>query len=276
MNTKSLNLLNFLKSNKDLKLNKIINVDDLDKFLDFTIQMRNSINNIDNDILSKDQFVDILFNFSCINPIPLANNKIEIRPSPIHGNGVFATDDITKGTIITFYPAHAVFINGELGSDDNEFLKIIKKNKYDQSYGVCGNSYGYDFLNIIGNPKKYENKLLLGHMINDCVGNIFKDIPFNEIKDNEIKFKNCTVSYFLHGIKKMNCRLEYHPKYPIIYILTSRDIKQNEELLTLYGPSYWFDINYNKSDRQDNIWSTMYQKIYDTNFSKFIFALNYL
>lgn len=42
------------------------------------------------------------------------HNNIIIKPSPIHGKGVFATKDIPKNTTVTLYPPHAIKINGNM------------------------------------------------------------------------------------------------------------------------------------------------------------------
>lgn len=37
-------------------------------------------------------------------------NKCQVRPSPIHGFGVFATQNIKKDELITLYPGDALFV----------------------------------------------------------------------------------------------------------------------------------------------------------------------
>jgi ABC-type uncharacterized transport system substrate-binding protein len=228
--------------------------------------------NIDCNVMVKDHLLNILFKYSMQTPLPLKNNNVEIRPSKIHGNGVFATQDIPKGCIATFYPAHAVHLDETVifqePEKNRDFISKIRSHKYDKLYGMTDNTYGHNFLNIIGNPERHD-RLLLGHMINDAVGNVFKDISFADIQ-NKKNFKNVTSAYYMNSIKNMNCRLVYHFTYPIIYVLTTRHIKKDEELLTTYGPTYWFDENYDKNDQQDDEFKKMMTQICDETYLKWL------
>jgi SET domain-containing protein len=275
-NQKLTKLMDYLTSykNDNEKTNSTTTPDDLNKHLDFFMQMEKIMCKTNNfDISDKNTFINILTKYCDKKPIPLKNNDIELRKSAIHGQGVFATKNIPQNTVITFYPAHAIHIDETLfmpNGLDNEFYLNIQNNKYAKIYGFSDFEYYFNFVNIIGNPNKTNNKLLLGHMINDSIGNVFKKISYSKIKDDLIKFKNAVAEYYIYGTKNRNCRFGYHSVYPIIYVSTTRDILENEELLTMYGPEYWYDHNYGKNDRQDNDYMNMFKQICDENFIKWI------
>lgn len=226
---------------------------------------------------TRDKFISIIFDIGLYKPIPLKYSTIEVRSSKIHGNGVFATNDIPQGTIITFYPTHAIYLDDGLLSpkisNTNNFLNNVIEFKYAKTYGVSDYSYGYNFLNIIGDPARHDNKSLLGHMINDAVGNVFKDISYSDIQ-NQLLFKNTVSSYYIKSVNSMNCRLVYHQTCPIVYVLTTRDIIKDEELLSVYGPCYWFDENYNKNNQQDNEFQKIHNEIYDMNYLNFMMQIS--
>ncbi len=96
--------------------------------------------------------------------------KCEIRPSTVHGQGVFATCLIGKGEVITIYPSDGFLWWASMQSPT--------------CYGTGGDDvYKFDVsgwpkengaVAIFGEPKKIDDPLYLGHMINDrwvCRGN---------------------------------------------------------------------------------------------------------
>lgn len=183
-----------------------------------------------------------LFNYSLLQLEPLGELNgisIEIRPSPIHGNGLFATRDISKNTLLTFYPAHAIHMRDMVYSlkqyDTNNFCDKIENESYNRTYG-----YEYDdHITLIGNPAIVNNKFLLGHMINDAGLNVFAGINHLEVEKN---LKNIVVRYYLQGISKLNCEAKKDAHR--IKIITTRDIVSDEELLMLYGLPYWYGVEY--------------------------------
>lgn len=99
------------------------------------------------------------------SPFPLKHNNIEIRKSKIHGNVVFATSDIEKNTIVTFYPAHCIIC------DDNKDVNGIKTHIFpNKKFFEVNKNYMINVnekYSIIGNPLNTNKSLLLGHIIND-------------------------------------------------------------------------------------------------------------
>ena len=200
-------------------------------------------------------------------PLPLAHSHIEVKTSNIHGKGVFATDNIPAGSIITFYPAHSVCIDGLFyffkDYDNDSFKENIENNNYCKIYGFSGGFSTYtngDNITIIGNPDNTENTLLLGHMINDAAGNVFENIRYEET--DGIKFKNAVATYYVNGKNKKNCKISVQPDSLICYVVATRNIVAGEELLVLYDSIYWYDINYNKNAYSDNEAIDKFKKIF--------------
>ena len=89
----------------------------------------------------------------------LLHNDIIIKPSPLHGNGVFATKNIPKNTIVTFYPPHALTINDtthffNTDSPDNQDF-VSNFNKYFDEYSVHYSIESKAF--AVGSLKIYVN-----------------------------------------------------------------------------------------------------------------------
>jgi hypothetical protein len=141
-------------------------------------------------------------------------------------NGVFATDEIQAGTIVTFYP-----VDGYCDDDSNNYhvsdgwVHENGVNMEDHSCSICDN------LKIVADPSKINNPMLLGHMINDSVGNTFKGTTTCDIE-------NGIYEYYIKS--NNNCKLKINEKYGIIYVVTTRTIEKDEELTFSYGPLYWF------------------------------------
>jgi len=180
--------------------------------------------------------IEFPFRISDIILTNCKNDKIEIRDSKIHGKGLFAKEDIKKNSIITCYPIHALVLKSKkkqrtVFKNESEKFEInfnyalnVKKNvKYKgKKYHVIA----------IGNPKKINKTIFLGHMINDSSS--FKieneNITLNELKT--IIGKYCINS-------KNNCKIQCIFDSYFHCIVASKDIKRDEELFASYGFQYW-------------------------------------
>ena len=193
----------------------------------------------------KDQMNSIRELFCYLSPVPIKHNTIELRASSIHGKGVFATEDIPKDTIITYYPAHAITENGKFipNDKDPDFIKNREEicRHYGQYISLPEN------IELIGNPNNTSNHLLLGHMINDPVGNVYKNVNFEDTKDLT-KYKNLVAEYYIQGSKKRNSKIVFDEKNIVAAVISTKEIKKDEEILMYYEPQYWFNINYGTSN----------------------------
>ena len=171
-----------------------------------------------------------------IPSLPL--NKVEIRPSKIHGKGVFAKQNIGKGEIITMYPGDILRYypnkdkgkGGEGGSKcgimanyvSDEMYREIMKNPLDDNLV----KYMFDVndsYNIIGHPDLISNPAYLGHMCNDGARS-------STPGDVEIYLNVCLL---------LNNSMYYNIIDCHVAIMAYKDIKINEEILVSYGVNYW-------------------------------------
>lgn len=181
-------------------------------------------------VLKKVDFVDKL-EIKC---------SVELRDSSIHGKGLFATDNIKGGSIITFYPGDmSVFYPNEK-SDNPEAMSVMVISGSDRLKKKTGKEIFSDedrlklldyqidvdeeYYSIIGDPSFTDNPRYLGHMINDtmtCSNNL------GSIRD-----------YFGSAHLKTNAIYKVLANL-LIVIIAEKDIKKNEEILMNYGLSYW-------------------------------------
>lgn len=157
-------------------------------------------------------------------------NNIEIRPSSIAGNGVFAMKKIKKNEVITLYPAHFI-INKITGDTYSQF----DEKKYNEDYNISWNNY-----TVSGSPSKIDKKSFLGHMVNDGGDiDLESNIPLNE-------YHKWFSRYMISVSNKCNAKFNKTPYH--IEIVAIRDIEENEEILVPYGFQYWTDRKFGITD----------------------------
>lgn len=155
-------------------------------------------------------------------------NKVEMRNSNVHGDGVFAIRHILKEEIITFYPAHGFELDGHKVAPHNDninqnFMSSEQSNDYQLSIT--------DKFSIYGNPN-IRNKNVLGHMINDSR-------QINTERDDDISIRNGIYRYSIDN--KSNCILLSNIKNRYSYVKAIKNINVNEEIFVEYGEYYWLD-----------------------------------
>jgi len=163
-------------------------------------------------------------------------DKVIIKPSKIHGNGLFAKQYIKKGEIITIYPCDilvyfpegdrsklnpviAYMFSDEL-KDNQEVKNTFNENKkYYKDYQLVVN----ESYSIMGIPEIYNNPAYLGHFCNDGARG-------HTVEDKKI--------YETISVMKSNA---YYKNICdcMITIVALRDIKIDEEILVTYGHGYW-------------------------------------
>lgn len=179
----------------------------------------------------KNNFIETIQNNLYFNPLPLKCHDIRLGPSLTHGLGLFSTAKIAAKTVITYFPAHGIYDN-----DEKKFITVsceLEKYRADYSFTLPGGRY-----QIVGNPEKTDNPLLLGHMINDANSN-----PFN-LDETVIQTRN-GIARYMSNLNKNNCRPGMKSG-TLIYIMTCRDIEEGEELLMAYGPAFWYCLTTGK------------------------------
>jgi hypothetical protein len=183
---------------------------------------------------------------------PEQNAIVAVAESSIvgAGMGLFAQRDIPGGTIIAFYPVHGMGMdlsNDEESEDfsifigldptDQQYFDLTSNDDYLQEYLVIGSrtlgtaglaQVVSDISLLIDiNPNRECNPPWISHFIND--GATLKDNSeqgIMEYNQQSHEAKNC-----VHAVP-------FGPS-PIMASVTTRDVKEGEELFSSYGGSYW-------------------------------------
>lgn len=165
-------------------------------------------------------------------------HKVEIKESKIHGLGVFAMQDIKKGELITYYPAHYVVLypEGRMNKGGVKKAYLEGKTVKDHKFECPENARDYEFeinsfYSIAGDPRIYDNLTYVGHMINDGARGHSTYEKYDE-KDERI--------YNMVVRAKCNAQHTFIADGLLsVKTLAMRDIKAGEEILAPYGYGYW-------------------------------------
>lgn len=162
-------------------------------------------------------------------------NKVHIKESKIHGNGLFSSVNIKKGEIITLYPCDVLvyypdknrekdhyvsYIYSEILNENNELKNKFEQNRqYYKGYQLSLN----DEYSIIGLPEYDNDPTYMGHICNDGArGHRPEDKKIYD-KISILKSNACFRNI-------CDCMMA---------IVALRDISINEEILVTYGHGYW-------------------------------------
>lgn len=158
---------------------------------------------------------------------------VEVRDSPIHGKGVFTTQSVKKGDVLTSYPCHKLCYE-YFNTDVKKVLPFDDDTEFSMKYCAVLFSTPNYIAHIYGNPKKY-NKAYCGHLINDAYPNVDKLTALRDC-DTET-FGKLNLDYMLRSIHNGNCAIHHTATYA--YIVAIKDICADTELLTTYNTAYW-------------------------------------
>ena len=159
-------------------------------------------------------------------PCPSANNVLcEVKQSN-HGRGVFATRDIKKGETVTLYPAHNIAT--PLGNGRERRRGWCE---YEYEYAMTHSKTGERHTG----DKMKEDPFFLGHLINDFCAFV------GEFKEKAKGQGETMMKYFLHAETFQN--VVFKNGMHFISIKASKDIKEGEELLIAYSPTYWTKLS---------------------------------
>jgi hypothetical protein len=158
--------------------------------------------------------------------------KTEVRPSTIHGNGVFAVEDIPIFTPVAIYPIdYCCFrtkgeeIRLQTRNDVppyNDNAKVL--DQYRMNFQLNTENTKLDDMEIcyVADPSKRDYGH--AHLINDA--GCMNRQSVESWNDYMLSFKKSNV-------------IEYHLGSFGMFFVAIRDIKAGEELLYHYGMSYW-------------------------------------
>jgi hypothetical protein len=196
--------------------------------------------------------------------------RSEIKESSIPGagRGLFAKNNIQKGTIVSFYPAHA------LGIDDGLSPPLFRSLPHDEeyfqqhpcsesSYLHCTDQPLFQRTSILSpvvtvplyldvNPNRDRVGAWVSHLIND--GAVVQSNSVRGILD-----------YYHESGSKKNCiHIPWGPS-PVMATVTTKKVKKGEELLTSYGGTYWLGVLLNvRGEEGIEIVPEIQQKINDS------------
>ena len=163
-------------------------------------------------------------------------NKVHVKESNIHGNGLFAKTNIKQGEIITIYPCDILAYYPEKNREDKEhvvayiFCDELQDNQEAKNLFHDNKKFYKDYqlvinesYSAIGLPEITNNPSYLGHLCNDGArGHSLSDKKIYEtvsvLKSNAY-FKNIC-----------DC---------MMVVVAIKDINENEEILVTYGHGYW-------------------------------------
>lgn len=188
---------------------------------------------------------------------------VEIKPSIINGAGMglFAKKNIKSGTIVSFYPVHAIGVDfGDssvcLASSDarQDYFQGDSKNSinnnnnddtdndaWNGSYlqyiigsrplaGRCvAEVFGGDALFVDVDPNAIDRAGWKGHYVND--GAVV------EACDDEADI----LQYYQRSRSLKNCVHVPFGPCPMLAVVATRKVQKGEELFTTYGGSYWLE-----------------------------------
>ena len=155
-----------------------------------------------------------------------------VAPSPRHGLGLYASTDLAKDTVASFYPIHSLGLEDQRltydpkdAAADNwessaEYrAQVLHPQVQEQAPGV--------YVDV--NLKRAEVSGWLAHRVNDaavCAG----------ASEAEI------LEYLETCRQECNCALvPFGTAQPIMALYTTRDVSQGDELLICYGHSFWIE-----------------------------------
>ena len=176
--------------------------------------------------------------------------NVEIKESSIPGAGLglFAKKNIKSGTIISFYPAHALGVDGE---DQSTFSCRSPDEEYFQTHPSAASSY----LHCTDQPL-FKRTSLLAQLSEEL-----KDIPLyldvnpdrdivgawasqmiNDGATVESNSEKGVLEYYQKSGSKRNCiHIPWGPS-PVMATVTTKKVKKGQEFYTSYGGTYWLGV----------------------------------
>jgi SET domain-containing protein len=162
---------------------------------------------------------------------PIELDTVYISPSRVHGLGVFAKRDIKKDELLTFYPGDLLGYTPNKDRHIDNHLLFNYPSKRFKAKGGTIHQKGYsividDYFMLNADPSFNENPTYAGHLINDGAR-----CPPKNPKGAEI--------YQKISLMKANCRFQTLKENLHLSIVSTRDIKKDEEIFVSYGVNYW-------------------------------------
>lgn len=154
---------------------------------------------------------------------------VEVRPSPIHGNGVFATRDIKRGELLSLYPPDALAFSRPAVCSKS-CIQIPQCNEAQdaevhaalRTYSLQLGEPGGVRVRIVGLPRFCEDPAYLAHMANDPIGYV----------STKEAYKQLAATKGNAAFVNVVCAL-------CVAIVATRPIQAGNEVLVPYSYDYW-------------------------------------
>ena len=152
-----------------------------------------------------------------------------VKPSDRHELGVFASTDLAKDSIVSFYPVHSIGLGEQRlaqNSDDTEFWKTAT-NAYRSMMLHAAVQEFAPGVYVDVNLHRADTAGWLAHRANDAA-------PCDCSNDATILdyYEQC-------GALCNTVLVPFGSAAPILALMTTREVRQGEELLVSYGHEAW-------------------------------------
>lgn len=164
-----------------------------------------------------------------------------VRPSPLHGDGLFAARDVAEGELLSFFPADALLVweGGDRKRNDcmMSFGAHVPQEERDAARILDERVRDYELyispvFSAVGDPARREDPAYLGHLAND--GATCASPERVEEYRSEAAASANAVPVWVEG-----CHLA---------LQASRPISAGEEVLYAYGEAWWLSRGANEGD----------------------------
>lgn len=158
------------------------------------------------------------------------SQRVRAAPSSTHGTGLFARQDLASGTVTTFYPVHALgmganrleFEDGRISKDHDEMRSCVV-----DIWHKSLRKWAPDMW-IDADPSRCVDGWL-GHLANDaasCAAGA-DEAQILDYYSECARSTNAVMVPYGHGCAPLMC------------VVTTRDVREGDELLISYGHNYW-------------------------------------
>jgi len=170
----------------------------------------------------------------------------QAAPSPVAGTGLFATRDISAGTLVAFYAVHAVGRDNHFASGEAAFIADASDEAhfdvrsadaafaYKQYvvggrplFGAADDARTPYFVDV--NPGRSLVEGWAASLVNDGAA----------CEDDE---EGSVAAYYEASRARKNCVLVPVGPAPLLAYATTRDVAEGDEFLTTYGADYWLPM----------------------------------
>lgn len=160
-----------------------------------------------------------------------------VGDSNIAGKGLFAKKNIKANTIISFYPCHALGVEGTFVVNESDEPYFANQPQNESPYLHCTDQPIFARSSILNRPDQLlyldvkpsialENTIWTSHYIND--GAMATEATSEAV-----------LQYYKTSSLARNCiHIPFGPS-PMLATVTTKKVKKGEEFLTSYGADYW-------------------------------------